>query len=269
MSANLRRLGAITRKELITLTSYRISMMMRILNIGYFAVSFYFIGEFVGDPASLDDVSGGYFEFVLVGSIVSSFAVVGLSAFGDQITDEQDEGTLEALLTTPTPTWTIIAASHVVPLLFVIAETVLLIAVGLGVFGSGVSIIGLLWATPVLFLTTLAFVPLGILAGAFIVLVKRGDPFSGPIQQLTLLLSGALYPLTVLPGWLQGVSNVLPATYGVRATRTLAQSDGSLGDVAGDLAILAVIVAITLPLSIRAFRAAINVARRTGTLATY
>lgn len=269
MSGNRRRLGAIIRKELITLTSYRIQMMMKVLNIGYFAVSFYFIGEFVGDPSAISEFGGGYFEFVLIGSIVTSFAIIGLSSFGEQISEEQDEGTLEAVLTTPTPMWTMLAASYVVPMLFVIVETVVLVGLGLGLFGSGVSIIGLLLATPVLLLTTLSFVPFGVLSAGFIVLVKRGDPFSGPVQQFTLLLSGALYPLSVLPGWLEGLSKLLPATYGVRATRELAQTDAGLIDALDEIGILLLFVAITLPLSLRAFRGAINVARRTGTLGTY
>lgn len=269
MSENMRRLGAIIRKELITLTSYRIQMLMKIVNIGYFAVSFYFIGEFVGDPDAISEFGGGYFEFVLIGSIVTTFAIVGLSAFGDQISDEQDEGTLEAVLTTPTPMWTMLAASFVVPLGFVIVETIVLVGLGLSLFGSGVSIVGLLLSTPVLLLTTLSFVPLGVLSASFILLVKRGDPFSGPVQQFTLLLSGALYPLSVLPGWLEGLSKLLPATYGVEATRQLAQADAPFTEVLDEIGILVAMVAISLPLTLAIFRRTITVARRTGTLGTY
>ncbi len=266
---NANRVRAVVRKELITLTSYRVDLVMRLVHVGYFAVSFYFIGEFVGDPDAIADLSGGYFEFVLVGAIVTNFAIVGLASFAGQISEEQNEGTLEAILTTPTPTWTLVAASHVVPLGFVIVETVILVAVGLGFFGSGIAVSGLLAATPVLLLTTASFMPFGILSAAFIVLVKRGDPFSGPAEKITLLLSGALYPLSVLPGWMEGVAQFLPATHGVRAVRSLAQADAGLGDALDEIALLLVFVVVALPASASLFRRAVTVARRAGTLGTY
>ena len=269
MNPDLRRLVAISKKEMITLTSYRVNMMMRVVNVWYFAISFYFIGEFVGEPESIRHLSGGYFEFVLVGSIVASFALVGMTAFSGQIREEQDEGTLEAVLTTPTPMWTILGASYIVPSIFVLIETSVLVVVGLGIFGAGVPVGGLLLSTPLLVLTTVSFIPLGILSAAFIVLVKRGDPFSGPVRQLTLLLSGALYPVSVLPGWLEAVTKAVPATYGVRATRALVQGDAGLADTADEIAILIGFVVVSMPLAVLLFRRALTTARRTGTLGTY
>lgn len=269
MNANLRRMRAVFRKELTTLTSYRVAMILRLVNIGYFAVSFYFIAELVGDAAALDGFRGGYFEFALVGSIVASWADVGISSFAEQIGEEQNEGTLEAVLVTPTPIWTVMVASHFVAIIFVVVETVLLVAIGLSLFGAGIPVLGMVSALPVLVLTTLSFVPFGILAAAFIVLVKRGDPITGPGHQLTLLLSGALYPLSVLPGWLEGVTRIVPATYGVRATRALVQTDAPFRDTFDEMAVLAGFVVIALPLSLIAFRRAVTVARRAGTLGTY
>ncbi|MDW3217472.1 MAG: ABC transporter permease [Acidimicrobiales bacterium] len=269
MTANARRLRAVFRKELTTLTSYRVAMVLRLVNIGYFAVSFYFIAELVGDAESLQGFSGGYFEFALVGSIVASWADVGISSFAEQISEEQNEGTLEAILVTPTPIWTVMTASHFVAIIFVVAETVLLVGVGLALFGAGIPVLAMVTAVPVLLLTTLSFIPIGILAAAFIVLVKRGDPITGPGHQLTLLLSGALYPLSVLPGWLEVVTKLVPATYGVRATRSLVQTDAAYTETLDEMAVLIAFAAIALPISLAVFRRAVTVARRAGTLGTY
>ena len=269
MNQNLRRVLAISRKELITLTSYRINMIMRVINVWYFAISFYFIGEFVGEPNAIRGMEGGYFQFVLVGSIVTSFAIVGVTSFSSQISEEQSEGTLEAILTTPTPMWPILAASFVIPIIFVVIETTVLVVVGMGIFGAGVPVAGLVKSIPLLFLTTASFAPLGIISAAFIVLVKRGDPFSGPIRQLTLLLSGTLYPVSILPGWLEAVTKVVPATYGVRATRDLVQGDAAFSQTFDEMGILIVFTAVTMPLAVMAFRRALTTARRAGTLGTY
>lgn len=269
MTADIRRVRAVVRKEWINFTSYRVDMILQLVDVWYFAISFYFIGEFVGDPASIGDLSGGYFEFVLIGSIVTSFAVVGMASFSGQIREEQNDGTLEAFLTTPSPAWTMLAGSYVIPAVFVVIESVVLVVVGLGVFGSGIPVGGLILATPILFLTAVSFIPFGVISAAFIVLVKRGDPFGGPIRQVTLLLSGALYPLSVLPGWLQSFSALLPATYGVRATRDLVQDGAGITDVWSEVGVLLVFIAAVLPVSLIVFRSAVRSARRAGTLGTY
>ena len=140
---------------------------------------------------------------------------------------------------------------------------------GLGLFGAGIPIAGMLRAGPVLLLVALSFVPFGVVSAAFVILVKRGNPFSGPAHQLTLLLSGALYPLSVLPGWLEAVAKLVPATYGVRATRAIVQTEAGLTDVLHEIGVLAVFVVVALPLSMMAFRRAVGVAQRAGTLGTY
>lgn len=269
MSANGRRMAAVVRKELTTLTSYRVDLTMRLLHIGYFAVSFYFISEFVGDPESISQFRGGYFEFALIGAIVTSWAAVGMASFPDQISEEQNEGTLEAVLTTPTPIWTVLVASHAVAFAFVLAETILLVLVGLGLFGAGIPIAGMFRAAPILVLVALSFVPFGVISAAFVILVKRGNPFSGPAEQLTLLLSGALYPLSVLPGWLESLTRLVPATYGVTATRAVVQTDAGLTDVLSEIGVLIAFIVVALPLSMIAFRRAVGVAQRAGTLGTY
>lgn len=269
MTADTRRVGAIVRKELITLTSYRVHLAMRFMQVWYYAISFYFVGEFVGDPEAISEFDGGYFEFVLIGSVVSSFVTVGLASFAAQIAEEQNQGTLESILTTPTPTWVLVASSHVIPLLFVAIETVVMLAIGLGFFGSGISVLGLIASIPILLLTAASFAPFGILSAAFIILVKRGDPFSGPVEQVTYLLSGAMFPITVLPGWLQGFAELIPATHGVRATRELAQRNANLLDVLPEFGVLLGFTLIATPIAAMGFRRAVLVARRAGTLGTY
>lgn len=269
MSADTRRIGAIFRKDLITLTSYRVHLLMRFVQVWYVAISFYFVGEFVGDPDAISEFEGGYFEFVLIGSVVASFVSIGLGSFAGTIGEEQDQGTLESILTTPTPMWVLVVASHSIPLIFLTIETVIVLAVALSFFGSGVSIYGLFAATPVLLLTAASFAPLGILSAAFIILVKRGDPFSGPVQQVAMLLSGAMFPISVLPGWLQAFADVIPATYGVRATRRLTQQNDGLLEVWPEVGVLVGFTAIALPIALWAFRRAVLVARKAGTLGTY
>ncbi|RMH80933.1 MAG: ABC transporter permease [Actinomyces sp.] len=140
---------------------------------------------------------------------------------------------------------------------------------GLGLFGTGLDLGPLLAGLPFLALTTAAFSSLGILGAAFIVVAKRGNPFTGPINQLTLLLSGALYPVSVLPDWLEPVTRLVPAFYGIRALRGMVLGGDGFTDHLGDLALLAVFAATLLPASMLVLRRALDTARAAGTLGSY
>jgi ABC-2 type transport system permease protein len=63
------------------------------------------------------------------------------------------------------------------------------------------------------------------LAGAslfFLLEVKSGqDPITWAYRYLVMLASGLYVPLSVLPGWLQRVSSILPQTYGLAVIRSL------------------------------------------------
>jgi ABC-2 type transport system permease protein len=63
---------------------------------------------------------------------------------------------------------------------------------------------------------------LGLVVGA--VGLRTRDVFflANIVVYLLLLVCGANVPISELPGWLQGVSNVVPLTHGIEATRALA-----------------------------------------------
>ena len=89
------------------------------------------------------------------------------------------------------------------------------------VFGLPLSIYGLL-AAPFGFVLFVFGISLGVVASA---LVLRMGPaaewFVWPIPAMISPFVGVFYPLSTLPGWMQGVSKVLPPSYvfeGLRAS---------------------------------------------------
>jgi ABC-2 type transport system permease protein len=128
---------------------------------------------------------------------------------------------------------------------------------------------GLIMAIPVVLLTTTTFAAIGIATGGVLLIAKRGDPVSGPIMQLTMLLSGAVYPVAVLPGPVRIISWCLPATWGVKATRDLLLGGAGWRDVLPAIAVLTAFVVVMLPLALWAFRSCVGTARRHGLLGSY
>jgi ABC-2 type transport system permease protein len=86
------------------------------------------------------------------------------------------------------------------------------------------------------------------------------------VQSSLLLVSGVYYPISVLPGWMQVLAHLSPATYvldGVRAGLT----DGvTVAELGRDVVPLIVLGFALIPFSLWAFGRAELHARRTGKL---
>jgi ABC-2 type transport system permease protein len=130
----------------------------------------------------------------------------------------------------------------------------------------------------VLFVSTLAFVGLGLFAAVFPVMsAERGAEATHIFQGSLLLVSGVYYPIEVLPGWMQPLSAISPATYTLSACRKLFGVGNSastpellagapLSAVWHELLILAGMGAILLPLGLMTFMRVEAWAKRTGKL---
>jgi ABC-2 type transport system permease protein len=88
-------------------------------------------------------------------------------------------------------------------------------------------------------------------------LVKTRERFMGIGQILTMPLffaSNAIYPISIMPGWLQLISEVNPLTYEVDALRGLMIVGGpSVYGVAFDLAFLLIAVAVNVTVAARLY----------------
>ena len=164
---------------------------------------------------------------------------------------------------------TLLTGALIVPLGLSIVLVAVNLALAVGVFGASIAWSGLLIALPAVVLTVVTFCAFGIFSASFIVLTKRGDPFTFFAAQATTLLAGTLFPTTLLPGPVQALVRAVPAFYGLRALRNAMLSHVGVAGVAGDTLVLAAFAVVLLPISLWAFSHALAAARVTGTLGTY
>ncbi len=265
----MRLVSAILRRDWAIERTYQLRLVLRVTDVAFIAAAVYFVSLMVEDPASLSDYGGNYFDFALVGLAVTSFAGVGLASFGESLAREQNTGTIELLLASPAPIAQLMMGMFALPFLLATVQVVGLLGFGIGVAGSGIPLGGLAIAVPVLLLTTATFAAVGIAIGGMMLLVKRGDPISGPFYQASMLLSGVIVPIDLLPDFLRVISWMLPATWGIRATRELLLAGAGWRDVAPEVLVLTGFTIVMLPLSILAYRWCLRAAVRTGVLGSY
>ena len=198
--------------------------------------------------------SGGrpYLDFMAPGVIAQSALFVAIF-YGIQIIWERDAGILTKLLATPTPASALVAGkafgASVRSLLQ--AVVVVLLATLLGVHMT-LNPLHYLVAIVVIILGAAFFSTLSLtIAG----IVLNRDRLMGIGQAITMPLffaSNALYPISVMPGWLQALSTINPLRYEIDALRGLLI--GTPSNLPQDLAVLLLACVLGIATSSRLLR---------------
>ncbi|QCB98946.1 multidrug ABC transporter permease [Arthrobacter sp. PAMC25564] len=162
-----------------------------------------------------------YLDYLAPGILAQSALFVAIF-YGIQIIWDRDAGILAKLLVTPTPRAALVAGKAFASGMraLVQAVVVLVLAALLGVA---------LTADPLRLLATAGFVVLGsaffcCLSITVAGLVLSRERVMGIGQAITMPLffaSNALYPVSLMPGWLQGLNQANPLGYEVDALRGL------------------------------------------------
>jgi ABC-2 type transport system permease protein len=260
------RVTALARRDFIMELSYHFQLFLKFFTIGMSVVLFFFLGRLVGEQEELEGFRGGYFAFALLGLLVVSLSQACVTSFGQSIQSAQRDGTLEILLSTATRLPTLLAGTLIVPVTFALVEAAAYLAIGQAVGALRLTFESAALAIVLLVLTLGTFAAVGVMSATVIVLTKRGDPFSSMVLQATNLLAGALFPIAVLPEWMQTVSRGVPAFYGLRGIREVLLSDAGLSDITTDLLALSAFNLVLLPAAMWSLSRALRIARVTGTL---
>lgn len=172
-----------------------------------------------GQPATyrlvtqqVEDESLESIQYVTPGLL--GWAIALNATFGSAMTLVQWRTTrlLRRLRLAPVSTTSIVVARIGVSVGIALVQTALFL--GLGVLGFGLQLTDSWWmAVPILLCGTLAFMALGLLAGAVSKTAEGASGFANFITLPMAFLSGSFIPLEVAPDWIQTVSTVLPLRY--------------------------------------------------------
>ena len=198
--------------------------------------------------------SGGrpYLDFMAPGVIAQSALFVAIF-YGIQIIWERDAGILTKLLATPTPASALVAGkafgasvrSLLQAVVVVLLSTLLGVHMTLNPLHYVVAIVVIVLGAA--FFSTLSLTIAGI--------VLNRDRLMGIGQAITMPLffaSNALYPIGVMPGWLQALSTINPLRYEIDALRGLLI--GTPSNLPQDLAVLLLACVLGIATSSRLLR---------------
>jgi ABC-2 type transport system permease protein len=267
----LAKLGAFLQRDFLEELSYPLSFIWRVGAILFRLVTFFFLARLVEGAAlaTLAPYGGHYFPFVMLGLALASFQGVALSAISNNILYGMYSGTLEAMLVTPTSIATIVFSSMIYQFCSALVEILVYLACGFWLFGVALGQANLPATALILVLTLLALLPIGILAAAFILIFKQGDPITTILGHISALLGGVYFPLAILPDWVRLISRFIPFTYALEGLRQAVLNGQGISQLGHQIFILAAFAAVLLPLSLAVFAWAVRQAKRLGTLSQF
>jgi len=264
----LRDLLFFFQRDLRIASTYRSPFILEAVEALFGAATFYYVARFVDSPALREALPQGksYFAYSLVGFVFFDYLNAALDTFDRGLQEARDTGTLEPLLVTQVSLPVMLVGSAFYPF----AATTLRIGVYLGwaaaFFDFPLRAANWLAVIAVLAATLLAFSGLGVLSASYLLLFKRGNPGKWFILGVSGIVSGMLFPVGILPPWLQAIAHLNPVTYALDAMRGALLDGASVVSIGRPLLILLAFAALLLPLSVHAFTWVLRRTKVTGTL---
>ena len=268
---DLGKIPAFFRRDLLILWSYRTAFFSDWINMLVQVMVFYFLSDLV--PTNRLPEFGGqpttYIQFVTVGIALTGFVAISLGRVTSAVSTEQSQGTLEALLMTPTASSTIQLGWVVYDLLYVPLRTAVFLVLMSVLLGVTLSPAGIL-PTVVMFIPFIPFIwGLGLISAAVILTFRRGQNLVALWAVLLTLTSGAYFPIQYFPPWLQRIAEINPMTQVLNGAREALLGHPDWPLVWSVVPPLLPLAFLTITLGSLAFRLALTRERRRGTLGLY
>ena len=197
-----------------------------------------------------------YLDFMAAGILAQSVLFVSIFSGGMSLIWERDLGLAHKFLVSPTPRAAIVLgkgiASGVRCLSQVFVVYLLSLVLGVQLNFSAIAMLG------VLLIVMLGAACFSIFSIIVACLVKSREGFNGMGQLMTMPLffaSNAIYPIEIMPPWLQFVSRINPLTYQVDALRSVMLLNGtSIYGYGFDTAVLVLVLIVLTFIGGRLYR---------------
>jgi ABC-2 type transport system permease protein len=217
------------------------------------------------DQAKIDSLT----LYLIIGTSVWSYLSVTFEGVTDVINIERWEGTIEHTFMAPISRFTHMIGSCWYAVVHGMLFTFLQLILVASFFRLNLSHANYLTAVFMLLLGSVSFIGFGIGASVLPLLyTERGSQMSYIVRAILLLISGVYYPIDVLPGWMQPLARVSPATYVLNGLRDALLNNKPIwsSEIWASTWPLIISGLISVPLGLWIFGIAERYAKRTGRL---
>lgn len=273
--ADWRALSAVARKEWLTFIRYPSWLISLVIWPLIFPLAYIMSARALSGPdgSGLAVFTGrtgitDYLGYIAVGTTVWMWQNVVLWGVGFALRSEQMRGTLESNWMTPAWRFAFLLGPSAVQLVSMILFLIVS-AVEFSLF-FGVRMNG----NPLLLLLlVVACIPsvygLGMAFASLVITAKEAQNFVFLVRGLVMIFCGVTFPVSVMPGWMQGVAAYLPQTYMMHGIRAAALANATFSELVPDLLALLGFGVFWMVVGAIVFHWMERRARRTGAIGQY
>jgi ABC-2 type transport system permease protein len=204
---------------------------------------------------------------LLIGAVIWSYLGILFEILTQTVGWERWEGTIEYTFMAPLSRVVHLLGMGVFALVYGLIRTALLFGVIASFFTLQLGRADFWAAFTVLAVASISFLGVGVMTAVFpLISPEKGTQLGFIAQGMLLVVSGVYYSVSILPGWMQAVAKISPATYALRGIRHAILDGAGVGALWGDIWPLLVIGVVSIPLGFAVFHRGEIYAKRHGML---
>jgi len=219
------------KRDLFINISYRFQFIFSIVSIFVSVFVFFLLSSFLeGSNEYLKEYGDDYFYFLLVGITITDLSLRVSNSLNIEIRNYQVTGIFEELINTKIPISELLMYSFLYPIFFSLFRMFIFFIFAILFFGLTINLQNFGFVFLAIFFTLISFIGIGLIAGAYTISFKKGNPMSSVTQLSIVIISGIIFPIDVLPVWLQAFSNFIPITHSAELLRYLFLENSEIND---------------------------------------
>ena len=204
---------------------------------------------------------------LLIGAVIWSYLGVVFEILIETVAWERWEGTIEYTFMAPLARPMHLLGMGAFAVVYGLVRSALLFGVVALFFHISLPDANFGPALVVLAVASISFIGIGMMTAVLpLISPEKGMQMGYIAQGMLLVVSGVYYPVSVLPGWMEAIAKISPATYALRGIREAILDGAGMSEMWNELWPLAIIGAVSIPLGLEVFRRGELHAKRHGKL---
>jgi ABC-2 type transport system permease protein len=217
----------------------------------------------VGGSIDVDEVT----TILLVGAVIWAYLGIIFEILTETVAWERWEGTIEYTFMAPLSRPVHLLGMGLFAIGYGVVRAVLLFGVVAAFFSLHLPDADYVAALVLLVIASVSFIGIGMMTAVLpLISPEKGTQLGFVAQGVLLVVSGVYYPVSVLPGWMQALATISPATYALRGCRAAILDGAGITALWSDIWPLLVIGAVSVPLGLWVFRTGERYAKKHGKL---